>query len=272
MRKASLQYKIYHMNNRVDNELRHDEKILKNADNIWGREGPVGEFRIKRRAEMIIQYCGMNKNFTVLEIGCGTGTLTEYLAKTGAQITATDLSKGFLDLASQKIKYQNVSFQTANAERLDNFKDNSFDAVVGLSILHHLDIQSALKNIHRVLKSGGIMAFSEPNMLNPQIMIQKNIPFIKKMLGDSPDETAFFKWQARKLLDQNGFKNITVKPIDFVNPFITPRFLLNPMIKISDFLEKIPLVKEIAGSLFISARKERAENFDFIQRPREDEI
>ncbi len=243
------------MNNRVGNELRHDEKILKNADNVWGREGPVGEFRTKRRAEMIIHYCEMNKNFTVLEIGCGTGTLTEYLAKTGAQITATDLSQGFLDLASQRIKYPNVSFQTANAEHLDNFKNNSFDAVVGLSILHHLDIQLALRNIHRVLKSGGMMAFSEPNMLNPQIMIQKNIPFIKKMLGDSPDETAFFKWPMKKLLERNGFKNIMVKPIDFVHPFTTPEFLLNPIIKISDFLEKIPLVKEIAGSLFILGKK-----------------
>lgn len=243
------------MNNRVDNELRHDEKILKNADGVWGREGPVGEFRTKRRAKMIIEYCGMNENFTVLEIGCGTGTLTEYLAKTGAQVTATDLSQGFLDLASQKIKYHNVSFQTANAERLDNFKDNSFDAVVGLSILHHLDMQSALQNIYRVLKSGGIMAFSEPNMLNPQIMIQKNISFIKKIMGDSPDETAFFKWQARKLLEQNGFKNVMVKPIDFVHPFTTPSFLLNPMIKISDFFEKIPFIKEIAGSLFILGKK-----------------
>lgn len=243
------------MNNRVDNELRHDEKILKNAEGVWGREGPVGEFRIKRRAEMIIEYCEMDKNLTVLEIGCGTGTLTEYLAKTGAKIIATDLSQGFLDLTSQKIKYHNVSFQTANAELLDNFKDNSFDAVVGLSILHHLGIQSALQNIYRVLKSGGVMAFSEPNMLNPQIMIQKNIPFIKRILGDSPDETAFFKWSMKKLLQQNGFKNITVKPIDFIHPFTTPKFLLNPMIKISDFLEKIPLVKEIAGSLFILGKK-----------------
>jgi hypothetical protein len=41
------------------------------------------------------------------------------------------------------------------------------------------------------LKSGGTIYFTEPNMLNPQIAIQKNVSWVKRKLGDSPDETAF---------------------------------------------------------------------------------
>ena len=36
-------------------------------------------------------------------------------------------------------------------------------------------------------------------MLNPIIAVQKNIPFIKKLMGDTPDETAFIKWKNHKL-------------------------------------------------------------------------
>ena len=39
-------------------------------------------------------------------------------------------------------------------------------------------------------------------MLNPQIAIQKNIPWVKRKLGDSPDETAFFRWPLRRLLEE----------------------------------------------------------------------
>ena len=49
-------------------------------------------------------------------------------------------------------------------------------------------------------------------MLNPQIAIQKNIPWIKRKLGDSPDETAFFRWPLRRLLEQTGYRDVRIDP------------------------------------------------------------
>ena len=89
---------------------------------------------------------------------------------------------------------------------------------MGSSVLHHLEIKEALRDIYRVLKPGGTIYFTEPNMLNPQIAIQKNIPWIKRKLGDSPDETAFFRWPLRRLLERTGYRDVRIDPFDFLHP------------------------------------------------------
>jgi len=98
------------------------------------------------------------------------------------------------------------------------------------------------------------MAFSEPNMLNPQIMLQKNIPWIKRRVGDSPDETAFFRGQMRRLLTEAGFTRIEVTPLDWLHPAIPPS-AINFFQKTGKLLEHLPLVREFAGSLYIVARR-----------------
>jgi ubiquinone/menaquinone biosynthesis C-methylase UbiE len=128
----------------------------------------------------------------VLELGCGTGFLTRELAVAGAQVTAIDISPELLEAARSNCSAANVTFEVQNAYAL-SYPDESFDLVVGSSILHHLDIGEALRQIYCVLRPGGRMCFTEPNMLNPQIAVQKNVPSIKKRLGDSPDETAFVR-------------------------------------------------------------------------------
>ena len=149
-------------------------------------------------------------------------------------------------------RYKDIKFETANAQAL-KYKDNSFDIVIGNSILHHLNLDKALLEIKRVLKRDGHLMFCEPNMKNPYLFIQKNSKFIKKITGDSPTETAYFKGQMIKALKRNGFSDISVMPIDFLPPF-TPDFLFGLIKPISSYLEKIPVIKEFSGVLFIRAR------------------
>lgn len=219
-----------------------------------GRTGVAGKRRLERRAEMVGRFCNIDSTKKVLEIGCGTGTLTACLARTGAQITATDLFPKFLEIARSRNNAGNVVFQAADAETLEEFSQDSFDVVCGLSILHHLDINKALNSIFRVLKPGGTIAFSEPNMLNPQVAIQKNIPLVKKLLGDSPDETAFFSWKIKKAVEKTGFKEVKITPFDFLHP-ATPDNCALLVEKVGLFFESVPLVCQIASSLFISAKK-----------------
>jgi hypothetical protein len=91
-------------------------------------------------------------------------------------------------------------------------------------------------------------------MRNPQIFFQKNIPFIKRMLGDSPDETAFTKSGVRKELEESGYRVVSVTPFDFLHPWV-PRALIGIVDATGRGIEKIPLLKEIAGSLLIVAEK-----------------
>ena len=104
------------------------------------------------------------------------------------------------------------------------------------------------------LGNGGTIYFMEPNMLNPQIAIQKNISWIKRKLGDSPDETAFFRWPLRRLLEHTGYRKIRIDPFDFLHPK-TPIPLINRISQFGRFLEKMAVVSEFAGSFYIRAVK-----------------
>jgi hypothetical protein len=91
-------------------------------------------------------------------------------------------------------------------------------------------------------------------MLNPQIALQKNISFIKKRIGDSPDETAFFRWSLIIQLEEAGFVDISIHPFDFLHPQI-PKSLIKYLRTVCSFLERTPILSEFAGSLYIEARK-----------------
>ncbi|MDO8574895.1 MAG: methyltransferase domain-containing protein [bacterium] len=230
-------------------EVEHGKKIANSADFIWGWGTLVGQIRANRRADYLISLADIKPGKKVLEVGCGTGIFTEKLATTGAEIFAIDISSDLLSKAENRIKSSKVTFKEADLEALP-FEEGAFDCVVGVSVLHHVNIEKALREIKRVLKKPGIMVFSEPNMMNPQIALQKNIPWLKKLAGDTPDETAFFRWPIKKLLIREGLADAIVKPFDFLHPK-TPLGIINIAEKFGLILEKIPLIRELAGSLLI---------------------
>jgi Methylase involved in ubiquinone/menaquinone biosynthesis len=240
------------MDVRIKHEIEHGKFLAENgAGEIWNWESPAGKFRWERRVKMLTEF--ISPDSTLLELGCGTGYFTQEIAKTGANIVAIDISPELLKIAEKNVPFQNVSFKEENAYCM-TFDNNQFDYIIGSSVLHHLDIQKAISEIYRVLKDGGIIAFTEPNMMNPQIALQKNIPYLKRKLGDSPDETAFFRWSISKLLKKQGFKRVEIKTFDFLHPAIPPK-LINTITTVGQFCEKCPIVKEIAGSIFIKAYK-----------------
>jgi ubiquinone/menaquinone biosynthesis C-methylase UbiE len=240
------------IDDRIQHEIEHGDYLAAHgAGEIWNWESPAGKIRWKRRVSMLCNAVG--EGWTVLELGCGTGYFTKELAQTDAHITAIDISPALIKEAEKTITRPNVKFAIGNAYQM-SFKDETFDAVVGSSVLHHLDVEKAITEIHRVLKPGGIMTFTEPNMMNPQIALQKNIPFIKKKMGDSPDETAFFRWSLRKKLIRHGFQQVKIVPFDFLHPAI-PAKLIHAISVAGDLAEKIPLIREIAGSLVLTAKK-----------------
>jgi SAM-dependent methyltransferase len=237
---------------RIAKEIQHGRFLAQHgAGEIWNWESPAGKLRWARRVKMLSSH--LRPGMTVLELGCGTGTFTRELARSGADVVAIDVSPELLKIARANYSAPNVHYQTENAYAL-SYPDAAFDSVVGSSVLHHLEVEEALRNIYRVLKPGGTIFFTEPNMLNPQIAVQKNVPWIKRKLGDSPDETAFFRWRLRCLLEQTGYRNVRIDPFDFLHPK-TPVRLINGVNTFGRFLESMPVFSEFAGSLYIRGAK-----------------
>ena len=161
---------------RLNNEIKHGEFLAKRgAGDVWDRNTPAGKIRWARRIGLLTRH--IKPNTRVLEIGCGIGYLTGELSRTGASISAIDISPDLVKIAKENIKAPNVTFKIDNAYNT-TFLNNEFDLIVGSSVLHHLDIDKALSEFYRILKDDGVIIFTEPNMLNPQIFIQKNIKLI----------------------------------------------------------------------------------------------
>jgi len=231
---------------RLENEIAAGKQWR--DDGAWQiYESPAGQIGWKRRVDFLTGH--LRPGMDVLEVGCGTGILTADLAPTGAKIIAVDISPELVAASQANVKADNVEFRIANAFDLE-FEAGSFDSVVGSSVLHHLDVDSALSEFRRVLRPGGTLFLSEPNMVNPQIFLQKNIPYLKRLSGDTPDETAFVRWSLQRKMKKHGFVDVSARPYNFLHPQL-PTGALPVLRPICDALERIPVLSEFAGSLMI---------------------
>ena len=237
---------------RAEREIAHGKLLAAgDTESIWGWGTPAGQRRAERRADLVATAAELGPGVRALEVGCGTGLFTALFAQTGAKIVAVDISPQLLEKAKARgLPADRVQFMCHRFEECDSL--GPFDAVVGSSVLHHLEIQPALATIQRLLKPGGIMAFAEPNMLNPQVFAERTI--LRRYLAYvSPDETAFVRWSLRGLLRQMGFDDINVSPFDWLHPS-TPESIVGLASSVGRLLERTPCVKEFAGSLIIRGR------------------
>lgn len=239
---------------RLLREIEHHRRIAERAEAVWNWDSPAGRCRADRRAELFVEYGELRPGRRALELGCGTGVFLERVAPCGAEIRGIDLSEDLLERARVRLaRFANVALDRGNAEELP-YPDGLFDAVYGSSVLHHLDLEAALRAAFRVLKPGGRLVFAEPNILNPQVLVMFRFEPAKEWFGVSPDEMAFSRFRARRALDGSGFADATVRPFDFLHPS-TPPSWLDGVGRWGRRMEHIPLLREIAGSLLLTARK-----------------
>jgi 2-polyprenyl-3-methyl-5-hydroxy-6-metoxy-1,4-benzoquinol methylase len=91
-----------------------------------------------------------------LDFGCGSGNLTRHLLSLGVNVTAADVSQGFLDLV--RSRYAQAKTLLMNGNDLSNIADESFDLIATYSVLHHIpDYLAAVSELARVCRTGGVI-------------------------------------------------------------------------------------------------------------------
>ncbi|MFA5629223.1 MAG: class I SAM-dependent methyltransferase [Dehalococcoidales bacterium] len=131
------------------------EKLLNNSP--WSRK------RVLKLAKELLKLVQIADKSDLLEIGCGTGAVSKYIAETyDGNIIGLDIDDKQIQENLKKIKNRpNLKFIVADALELP-FEDNSFDVVLSFGVLHHIDgWQKALAEVNRVLRPGGYFIGAE---------------------------------------------------------------------------------------------------------------
>jgi 2-polyprenyl-3-methyl-5-hydroxy-6-metoxy-1,4-benzoquinol methylase len=156
------------------------------------------------------------KGKTILEVGCGTGAYTVVYAHLGARVFALDLSETAIAVAAERARFygfeDRITFVCTSAEDID-YPDETFDAIVGAYILHHIEIDAAARGIRRMLKPGGTSVFLEWVTWRPFDAIRSNSLVRKLFPAGDGDVTA----DERKIDDNDlaiirrYFRSLTIR-------------------------------------------------------------
>lgn len=97
-------------------------------------------------------------SWTVADIGCGTGEVTQLLAPFVAKVVAIDRERSMLDAARARLAGStNVEFREGDIAKLPG-RDREFDAIIAMLVLHHVpDIAGAMRELARTLRPGGTL-------------------------------------------------------------------------------------------------------------------
>lgn len=132
------------------------------------------EETFKRR---LIEQANVRPGMNILDLGCGTGTLTLMLkrAHPEAQVTGLDGDPQVLAIARDKSRGVDIQWDEGLSSSLP-YPDSVFDRVVTSLVIHHLvtdDKRRAFKEVYRVLKPGGelhVLDFGAPHSIPGRFM------------------------------------------------------------------------------------------------------
>jgi ubiquinone/menaquinone biosynthesis C-methylase UbiE len=111
----------------------------------------------KEIVHFMLAAAGLETGGVVLEVGCGTGQLTEQLAHYGLKVTAIDISPAMVTAARRRVGRSAVRFDVVSFEEFDA-ADTSFDLVVSATAFHWVDPEVKFAKSARLLRPDGWLA------------------------------------------------------------------------------------------------------------------
>lgn len=186
------------------------------------------------------------KNKKILDVGCGSGDLSFYLAQKGAIVTGIDLSKNSIEVCKDEAKLRglNIDFREMNAQ-IPDFENKSFDIIVGSRVIHHLpNLELFFKECKRILKYKGYIVFIEP--LKKNIIVELNRKFFapeKRTHHEHPLYVSDIEVAKAVFGNLEHYEYFLVSPLAmFFRDFIKNNALLKGFYKILNIIES-PLTK-----------------------------
>jgi ubiquinone/menaquinone biosynthesis C-methylase UbiE len=138
-------------------ERRHQRTLFDSVAQLYeaSRLGYPGSI-----VELAVATAGLGAGSTVLEVGCGTGQLTERLARFGFRLTAIDLGPSMINAARRRLAGSAVLFEVASFEDFAA-PEASFDLIVSGTAFHWVDPEVRFRKPAWLLRPGGWLALLE---------------------------------------------------------------------------------------------------------------
>jgi SAM-dependent methyltransferase len=164
-----------------------------------------------------LEYCyallGDVSGKCVLDLGCGDGLNAVALAMRDATVIGCDISPELIDVAHQRVSVnctpeqaQRVDLRVGSAYTLP-VEEKSIDIVLGIAILHHLDLAPAAREVQRVLRNGGRAIFLEPVRNSAVVrLVRRAIPYNTPDV--SPGERPLTDAELERFVEIAGFATV----------------------------------------------------------------
>ncbi len=152
----------------------------------------------------------MEPDHTVLDIGCGTGSLALRLAPSGGHIHGLDVSSQMIRIAREKAsEVENVTFHVGAFDpSFDVFPARSLDGICAYSLLHLVtDGAAALARMYEALRPGGFLVTSTP-CLGESWVPYRPIITVMRWAGKAPRVEVVTKAWVRQAVRDAGFVDL----------------------------------------------------------------
>ncbi len=103
----------------------------------------------------------LEPDMKVLDIACGQGYGTIYLSDRVAEIHGADIDNNVIVHAKSLSNRTNTHFHVEDITET-SFSDNTFDTVISMETIEHVDAMACLKELHRIIRPGGLLILSTP--------------------------------------------------------------------------------------------------------------
>jgi ubiquinone/menaquinone biosynthesis C-methylase UbiE len=146
---------------------------------VWGYDRRFEPHRVRTSPSVQRHFVGTVRQFLkptdrVLDLGCGPGGFMAAAAPLCAEIVGVDITEAFVERCRGTIAEAGLDNATCHWSPDGSVPGPaaSFDAVIMVDTIHHCERpRDVLREVHRVLKPGGLFLIFEPNKLNPALAL-----------------------------------------------------------------------------------------------------
>lgn len=206
---------------------------------------------LKLRTAM--ELASLKEGARILDAGCGSGVLTQYLPSFATSYTGIDANSDAVEFATHTYGRPGVCFRQLLVDETDRLREKDFDRIFFLEIIEHITQAqgiASLEHFHRLLVPGGQCIISTPNRKSLWPAIEWTLDLLKRVpaLKGEQHEHIYSIDELRAAAKSAGFKIREVRTINAIAPWMAFAGM-----RVTEIIHRLELSSSvIPGSLILA--------------------